>query len=102
MPFVGIGVDDLDLAILDIAKTVGGLARPGQEGAGRIGLDGARGAQRIHMRRRQWRALHLAQIGAYRFHYAICLCVIRNEGLVRNVSWRSAVSSNIFGAIPPT
>ena len=47
MAFVGIGIDDLDLAFLDIDKAIHRLAGPREKRTRRIGGDLARRAQRL-------------------------------------------------------
>src|ERR1700677_349939 len=68
MALVGIGIDHLDLAILDINEAIRRFTGSSEKHSRRIHHDLARGAQRLDMRRSERRALHLAQIVADRFH----------------------------------
>ena len=60
MAFVGIGIDHLDLAFLDINEAIHRFAGPCEKRARRIGRDLARGAQRLDVSCGQRGALHLA------------------------------------------
>ena len=68
MPLVGIGVDDLDLAIDDVNETIGRLPRPGEKAARGVNHLPACLTQGRHMGGGQGSALHLAQIVADGFH----------------------------------
>ena len=59
MAFVGVGIDDFDLAVLDIHEAIYRLAGPRQERALRIVRSRPGGAQCLYMSRGQRRALHL-------------------------------------------
>ena len=60
MAFIGIGIDYLYLAFLDIDKAIHRLAGPCKKRTRRIGSDFARLAQRLNVRCGQRGSLHLA------------------------------------------
>ena len=60
MAFVGIRIDHLDLAFLNIDKAIDQLAGPCEKRTRRIGSDLAGGAQRLNVRCGQRDSLHLA------------------------------------------
>ncbi len=60
MAFVGIGIDHLDLAFLDIDKAIRRFAGPREKRTRRIGRDLARLAQRLNVRCGQRDSLHFA------------------------------------------
>ena len=60
MPFIGIGIDSLNLAFFNIDKTIRRLAGPRKKRTRRIGSDRARLAQRLNVRCGQRGPLHFA------------------------------------------
>src|SRR5580704_5851725 len=78
MTLVGVSVDDLNLAVLDIGEAIGWIARPGEKGSGGISHGLTRGAQGRDMRGRQRRPLHLAQVGSDRLH---CVLLFEDANL---------------------
>ena len=60
MAFVGVGIDHLDLAVLDVDEAIDGLAGMGEKGARRIGGNLPLRAQRLDVRGGERSPLHLA------------------------------------------